>query len=83
MQLARQCLSLIREIADRGASTGNPECVGYALQELSQVLMERTGDPERVFMPVHPAEIPNLRWLVEELDFVDSLSQSLTRGTFN
>ena len=43
MELAKKCLALVRDIAARGASSRNPDHVGYALQELSQVLLERTG----------------------------------------
>jgi hypothetical protein len=32
LNLAKKCLSLIRDIAARGASSSNPENVGYALQ---------------------------------------------------
>lgn len=46
------CLALIRDIAGRGALPENPEHVGYALQEISQVLFERTGTEERRFEPV-------------------------------
>lgn len=83
VQMARQCLALIRDIADRGASSWNPECVGYALQELSQVLMERTGNRERVFEPAPANEICGLAWLLRELDFVSVMAQDLTHGTFN
>ena len=50
-ELARRCLALIRDIAERGASLWDPEDVGYALQELSQVLLERLGIQDRVFEP--------------------------------
>jgi hypothetical protein len=79
VELARKCLELIRDIADRGASSWNPEVVGYALEELSQVLLERTGCEDRVFEPVHAGQIPNLDRLYEELAFVDSASQDLLR----
>jgi len=53
VELARKCLGLIRDIADRGASSWDPELVGYALEELSQALLERTGCEDRLFEPVH------------------------------
>ena len=77
LELARKCLELIRDIADRGASSGNPDLVGYALQELSQVLLERSGCEERIFEPIAAGQIPNVRQLSEELDFVDCSSQDM------
>ena len=53
-ELARWCLALIRDIAERGALSWNPELVGYALQELSQVLLERLRIEDRLFEPVPP-----------------------------
>ena|SRR5690242_19797655 len=75
--LAKRCLALIGDIAGRGACSQNPEHIGYALQELTQVLGERTGSNDRLFEPVPAHEIRDLPWLHEELDFVDSLSQSM------
>ena len=43
IQLAKKCLALISRIAARGACSQNPAHIGYALQELTQVLLERTG----------------------------------------
>jgi hypothetical protein len=77
IELARRCLALISDIAGRGACSQNPEHIGYALQELTQVLVERTGNNDRLFEPVPADEIRDLPWLHEELDFVDSLSQSM------
>ena len=77
VEQTKQCLRLIRDIADRGASSWNPEHVGYALQELTQVLLERTGTEDRVFKPVSASELRDLNALYEELDFVDSCSQSM------
>ena len=74
---AKQCLRLIRDIAERGASTWDPERVGYALQELSQVLLERSGTRDRVFEPVLPDELGDLSKLREELEFVNSCSESM------
>ena len=75
--LAKRCLTLISDIAGRGACSQNPEHIGYALQELTQVLVEKTGSNDRLFEPVSAEEISDLPWLYEELDFVDSLSQSM------
>ena len=47
VEVARKCLGLIRDIAKRGAASWDPADVGYALQELSQVLLERTGIEDR------------------------------------
>ena len=81
IEMARKCLGLIRDIADRGASSWDPEAVGYALQELSQVLLERTGTEERIFEPVPAGEIENLAALYEELEFVDHCSESISAGS--
>jgi hypothetical protein len=75
VELARKCLSLIRDIADRGAMSWDPEIVGYALQELSQVLLERTGTEDRIFEPVAAGEIPDLAALYVELEWVNGFSQ--------
>ena len=75
--LARRCLKLVSEIADRGANSADPDQIGYALQELTQVLFERTGKHDRVFEPIPPAQITNLEQLHEELDFINSCSQSM------
>ena len=77
MELAQRCLALISDIAGRGACSQNPEHVGYALQELTQVLVERTGNNDRLFEPIPADQVRDLAWLYEELDFVDSLSQSM------
>ena len=70
VKLARKCLTLIRNIAGWGASSSNLNNVGYALQELSQVLLERTGVQDRYFEPIPAGEIENLAALYTELDFV-------------
>jgi hypothetical protein len=74
---AKQCLRLIRDIAERGANSWNPAHVGYALQELSQVLLERTGVEDRQFEPVSAGELKDLSKLREELEFVNSGSESM------
>ena len=75
VEMARRCLGLIRDIAERGALSWDPEDVGYALQELSQVLLERTGTEDRLFEPVPADEIEDLAKLYMELDFVDVCTQ--------
>jgi hypothetical protein len=80
---AKRCLRLIRDIADRGASSWNPEHVGYALQELTQVLLERTGESERVFEPVSADGLGELRPLLAELDFVNGCSEDMARADRN
>lgn len=76
-KLARKCLGLISEIADRGARSQDPQQIGYALQELTQVLFERTGNDDRVFAPVPPSEVSDLRQLYTELDWVNCLSRDM------
>jgi len=76
-EMARRCLSLISEIAGRGARSRDPEQIGYALQELTQVLFERTGQDDRVFEPIPADQISGLTKLYEELDFVNGCSQDL------
>ena len=76
-ELAKKCLALIRDIAGRGACSQNPDHIGYALQELTQVLFERTGIGDRLFEPIPADQIRGLRSLHEELDFVDKASQDM------
>ena len=52
----------------------------YALQELSQVLLERTGTEDRLFEPVAADEIDNLPKLYVELQFVEGLTQEWSVG---
>ena len=75
LDLARKCLTLIRDIAERGAMSWDPEAVGFALQELSQVLLERTGTEDRIFEPVAAGEIPDLAALYVELEWVNGFSR--------
>ena len=77
IELAKKCLRLIGQIAERCARSQNPEVIGYALQELSQVLLERTGTRDRVFEPVDADQIDDLTRLYGELDFVDVISSDL------
>jgi len=83
VQLARKCLMLISDIAQRGASSWNPECVGYALEELSQVMVERTGDLERWFEPIPAGEILDVNRLAANLDWVNTFSEDMTFRTFH
>src|SRR3954463_6783394 len=80
LDLAKKCLTLISTIATRGALAHNPEHVGYALQELSQVLFERTGSEDIVFEPVTPDVLPNLLDTITELEFVESCAQAMATG---
>lgn len=80
VELARKCLRLIRDIADRCASSSDTEVVGYGLEELSQVLLERTGTEGRVFEPIPAEAISRLAALHEELEIVNIFSQDLCAG---
>ena len=77
VSLARECLRLISEVAGRGARSEDPDHIGYALQELTQVLFERTGNDDRIFEPVPPSQIDGLQELYTELDWVNGFSQGL------
>jgi hypothetical protein len=77
LDLARKCLRLVRDIAERGAESWDPADVGYAIQELTQVLHERTGDEDRVFEPIPANEIEGLEALHEELQWVDGFSRDM------
>jgi hypothetical protein len=55
----------------------------YALQELSQVLFERTGENERVFEPDSPVQLDDLMHLHEELSFVHSVSEDFARRSLH
>ena len=74
--LARQCLEMIAAIATRGARSADPGQIGYAMQELTQVLFERTGQEDILFSPVSPDGISDLPKLYDELDLVNSFSSS-------
>ena len=76
-ELAQKCLIAIRDIADRAVRSLDPENMGHAIQELTQVLVERTGNDERLFEPVSIEQINDLPKLYAELDFVDRCSQDL------
>ena len=82
IELAKTCLRLIGRIAERGARSQKPENIGYVLQELSQVLLERTGKEERGFEPVDADQLHDLSRLYGELDFVDvSSSEHISQET--
>ena len=70
-----KCLTLIEDIAFRAANSKDPGHVVYALQELSQVLIERTGTEQTYFFPSD--QISGLAALQEELEWVDCFSQSM------
>jgi hypothetical protein len=74
VELARKCLRLIRDIADRGACAWDAEEVAYALVELRQVL----GD-ERAFEPMTAAEIYDVEDLYRELFFADCACRDMVR----
>lgn len=77
IDLGQRCLALIRDIADRGASSSDPDFIGYSIQELRQVL-SKTGNADEVrFLPVPPCEIHDLPHLIEELLFVDCSSRDM------
>jgi hypothetical protein len=80
IELAKKCLRLIAHIAERGARSQNPANIGYVLQELSQVILERTGTQDRVFEPVDADQLHDLTRLYGELDFVDVSSSDLMSG---
>jgi hypothetical protein len=77
IELAKRCLALISDIAGRGACSQNPEHIGHALQELSQVMLERTGSNHRRFEPAPADQIRDLEWLHEQLDQVNSYSEDM------
>jgi hypothetical protein len=79
VELAKKALELIREIAERGAASWDPAVVGYALQELSQVLYERTGSDERMLEPIPAGEIADLYRLLGKLDWVDGFLCDMCR----
>src|SRR3979411_1024716 len=82
IELAKKCLRLIGRIAERCARSQNPAIIGYAIQELSQVLLERTGAQNRGFEPVDAEHAQNILTLHAELDWVDgSLSDLISRET--
>src|ERR1022692_3708835 len=59
LELAQKCLLAIRDNADRAVRSLDPEIMGYAIQELTQVLLERTGNDERLFEPVSVEKTTN------------------------
>jgi hypothetical protein len=76
-ELAQKCLIAIRDIADRAVHSLDPKQMGYAIQELTQVLVERTGSDKRLFEPVSVEQLNDLPKLYAELDFVDGCSQDM------
>jgi hypothetical protein len=80
VEMARKCLGLIRDIAEWGALSPDPAAVGYALQELSQVLLERTGTEEIQFEPMPADEIHNPSALYLELQWVEGFTRDRGAG---
>ncbi len=78
--LARKCLELVRDIAERGASSWDHEVVGYALQELRQVFLESTGIEDRICWPVPASEISGLHELYVELNWVNDFCRDMCRA---
>jgi hypothetical protein len=78
IKLAKKCLLLIRDMAERAAYSEDREHLGYVIEELSQVLFARSGSKERLFEPVQADFIPDLDKLREELAWVDWFSQEMT-----
>jgi hypothetical protein len=79
IELGRRCLALIRDIADRGASSWDPEMAGYLLQELRQVLLERLGCEDAKFPPVSAGLLTELACLYEQLLWAHDLSRDMSR----
>jgi len=83
MQLAQKCLMLISEFTYRCASSWDPVCFGYALQELGCKLVEREGVSDIWFYPLTVGEIPGLASLLAELELMNNVSKDLTLGSFH
>jgi hypothetical protein len=77
IELGRRCLALISDIAGRGACSQNPEHIGHVLQELSQVMLERTGSNQRRFEPVPAEQIRDVERLHEQLEQVNWYSEDM------
>jgi hypothetical protein len=78
-ELGRRCLALIRDIADRGASSWDPELPGYLLQELRQALLKRLGCEDTTFPPVSAGLLTDLACLYEQLLWAHDLSRDISR----
>jgi hypothetical protein len=83
VELAKRCLELIRDIAERGASARDEEHIAYALQELSQVLFERIDGDARVFQVQSAADLEDLSHLYQELLFVDGASEDMFQAAMD
>src|ERR1700683_1743713 len=77
MELANEWLWLLSDIAKCGARSQDPVQVEFALQELSRLLIERTGTEEILFEPSEAQRMISLEKLLENLEFVDPLSREL------
>jgi hypothetical protein len=79
IELGWRCLALIRDIADLGASSCDPEMAGHLLQELRQVLLERLGCEDTELPPVSAGLLTELACLYEQLLWVLDLSRGISR----
>jgi hypothetical protein len=77
IETARYCLRLIRDIAERGSVSWDPVDVGYALQELRQILSESASVKNRRFEPLPANEIADLDRLCTELQWADQGSRDM------
>ena len=77
--VARECLFVMKEIIDRALSTSNPNHSGYAIEELTQVLLKCAVRAEG--LPDSPGRMPELPCLLEELEFVDFCLQWMITQT--
>ena len=77
VELGKQCLKAIRDLAERGASSHSPNHIGYVLLELTQVLLEWQRCPDKRIEPVSVDELKHLDALYEELDWVNGFSQDM------
>jgi hypothetical protein len=74
-ELARKCLRLIRDIAHAGSCAQSPNDVGTALEDVSQIIFERTGIKGQFFAPTSPDCIPDLHTLYDQLKPMEPLAQ--------
>jgi hypothetical protein len=79
VELARRCLGLIRDIADRGACAWDAEEAIYALMELRQVLSDPTGEEEQTIETRSAEEVSDAEDLYRELFFADCACRDMVR----
>lgn len=75
VETARHCLRLIRDIADRGVASSDPDNVGYALGELREVFLETASFENRLFEPAPANKIVDMESLLIELQWFDHFSK--------